>query len=158
MGTRRRHRRNRGGDPLAFKGMQNKLRQELNELNANKVLERQKAAREAELAALRGPPKVSEESAERQREKTNRDLQEDKENKLTKCQKRLSDVGITGDTTAELNKSFRKVALKYHPDKNPGNPDAVKIFQELQECLNRRLAQLQEGGRRTRRRKSRRRR
>ncbi|MCO5599443.1 hypothetical protein L7F22_053547 [Adiantum nelumboides] len=31
----------------------------------------------------------------------------------------------------QIKKSFRKLALKYHPDKNPGNEEATKRFSEI---------------------------
>jgi len=34
----------------------------------------------------------------------------------------------------EIKKSFRKLSLKYHPDKNPGNPDVIHIFQKISEA------------------------
>jgi len=37
-------------------------------------------------------------------------------------------------TDAELKSSFRKQALKYHPDKNPGNKEAEAKFKELNEA------------------------
>jgi DnaJ family protein B protein 4 len=34
----------------------------------------------------------------------------------------------------EIKKSFRKLSLKYHPDKNPGSPDSVQTFQKISEA------------------------
>ena len=31
----------------------------------------------------------------------------------------------------EIKKKYRKLAIKYHPDKNPGDDEAVKKFREI---------------------------
>ncbi|MBS1552215.1 MAG: molecular chaperone DnaJ [Bacteroidetes bacterium] len=37
-------------------------------------------------------------------------------------------------TTDEIKTSYRKLAMKYHPDKNPGNAEAEEKFKELAEA------------------------
>jgi len=44
-------------------------------------------------------------------------------------------LGVAKDATqAEIKKQYRKLAVKYHPDKNPGNKSAEEKFKELSEA------------------------
>ena len=35
----------------------------------------------------------------------------------------------------EIKKAYRKLSLKYHPDKNPGKPECVEMFQKVSEAF-----------------------
>ncbi len=44
-------------------------------------------------------------------------------------------LGIAKDASQdEIKKAYRKAALKHHPDKNPGDPEAEKKFKEISEA------------------------
>ena len=44
-------------------------------------------------------------------------------------------LGINKNATEdEIKKSYRKLAVKYHPDKNPGNKTAEDKFKEISEA------------------------
>src|SRR5690606_33130710 len=46
-------------------------------------------------------------------------------------------LGLSRTATAEeIKKSYRQLALKYHPDKNPGNDEAERLFKEAAEAYD----------------------
>lgn len=56
--------------------------------------------------------------------------------------KKFSDIDLYGlldvnleATEADIRKAYRKKALSCHPDKNPDNPKAAELFQELSKAL-----------------------
>ncbi|MFI3241586.1 MAG: molecular chaperone DnaJ [Alphaproteobacteria bacterium] len=49
---------------------------------------------------------------------------------MTKCFYELLEVEKTADET-QLKKSYRKLAMQYHPDRNPNNPEAEAKFKEI---------------------------
>src|SRR6185295_20038671 len=44
-------------------------------------------------------------------------------------------LGVAKDAAeADVKKAYRRLAMKHHPDRNPGNPEAESSFKECKEA------------------------
>ena len=47
------------------------------------------------------------------------------------------DLGVTENSTQdEIEKAYKKAALRYHPDRNPGDNESAVIFLKIQQAYN----------------------
>jgi molecular chaperone DnaJ len=54
---------------------------------------------------------------------------------MTKKRDYYEVLGVNRDATEEeIRKSYRKLAMKFHPDRNPGNKEAEEKFKEIKEA------------------------
>jgi molecular chaperone DnaJ len=44
-------------------------------------------------------------------------------------------LGVSRDVSQEeIKKAYKRLAFQYHPDRNPGNPEAEEKFKEINEA------------------------
>ena len=56
---------------------------------------------------------------------------------MTKKRDYYEVLGVTRTVSAEeVKRAYRKLAVKFHPDKNPGDPHAEEKFKELGEAYD----------------------
>jgi len=54
---------------------------------------------------------------------------------MTDSKKYYKIMGLDKDATEkDIKKTYRKLALQYHPDKNPGNQEAEEMFKKISEA------------------------
>jgi molecular chaperone DnaJ len=52
---------------------------------------------------------------------------------ISRCYYEVLDIDRTADGT-DIKRSYRRLAMKFHPDRNPDNADAEKSFKECAEA------------------------
>lgn len=61
-------------------------------------------------------------------------------------QEALNVFGLSGNITLEtIKKTYKKLSLKYHPDRNPNGAEMMKLLNAALECVNRSADRLDAG-------------